>query len=395
MSEFLPLIENMSASDAGVRQLFGDAGTSVRPSASRARSPQYLLAFARTMEFMEQVVTGQRPSYHLKEALSTSDFPGLFGDILDRQLLANYQEAPYSYSNYSKISTVNDFRLVKRIRMDGAQSALPVVPEGSEYPATTLSSSFYTFQVQKHGKRMPFTWETLIDDDLGALSDIPQRFGVAARRSIERFATTLFTGSTGPNTTFFSTANKNQVITTNGALSNNPALSVPGLQSAMIVLANQKDNDGEPITIEAMELVVSPSQQIIAENILNATQLWLNDAGGTANERLISQNWMKGRVRLSVNSYLPVVDTTTGTTAWYLFASPSNGRPAIEIGFLRGHETPELFMKAPNAVRIGGGNVDPTDGDFDTDTIQYKVRFCFGGTLEDPRMSVVSLGTGS
>lgn len=50
----------------------------------------------------------------------------------------------------------------------------------------------------------------------------------------------------------------------------------------------------------------------------------------------------------------------------------------MEIGFLTGHETPELFMQSPNAVRVGGGAVDPMDGDFRTDSIDWKVRYVFG-----------------
>jgi hypothetical protein len=40
-----------------------------------------------------------------------------------------------------------------------------------------------------------------------------------------------------------------------------------------------------------------------------------------------------------------------------------------------------LFVKSPNAIRVGGGPVAAEDGDFDTDGVAYKVRHCFGGTL--------------
>jgi hypothetical protein len=42
-------------------------------------------------------------------------------------------------------------------------------------------------------------------------------------------------------------------------------------------------------------------------------------------------------------------------------------------------------------VRVGGGGVNPTDGDFDTDTAEYKVRHVLGGTLMDPKAAVASL----
>jgi hypothetical protein len=55
-----------------------------------------------------------------------------------------------------------------------------------------------------------------------------------------------------------------------------------------------------------------------------------------------------------------------------------------------------MFMKAPNALRIGGGGmVDPMAGDYDSDGLEYKIRHVLGGTLMDPKMAVASNGSGS
>lgn len=393
--EMLELIESVRAESADVQKLFAAGEGEKRIVRTGARSPQYMQKLAETAKFLSDLVTGRRPAYQLREALTTSDFPNLFGDILDRQVLANYQEAPQSYRNYVHISSVSDFRTVKRFRVDGSEAILAPVAQQAEYPESKLVDAAYSYTVGKYGRRIPFAWETMINDDLQALQNIPQRFGKAARRSEEKFATQLFVSSTGPNATLYSSGNKNIVSTANGAATTNPALSINGLQDAMITLFNQVDTEGEPIAIEAIELVVPPALFIQAQNILNSTQLWLNENGGTTNSRLISQNWMKGMVRLNTNYYLPIVDTTHGATSWYLFASPSNGRPALEMGFLRGHENPELFMKQPNSQRIGGGMANPADGDFDTDSLHYKIRHVFGGARLDPAMTVSSNGSGS
>ena len=146
---------------------------------------------------------------------------------------------------------------------------------------------------------------------------------------------------------------------------------------------------------------------------MSATQVWMNDQGGTIGaegslQRLLADNWAKNVVKPAKNYYLPVVDTTHGNTGWYLFASPSNGRPALQQSFLRGRTGPEMFMKAANSVAIGegvmgpgngvmpgSGNVNPMDGDFDTDSIMYKIRHVLGGTLLDPIMAVASNGSDS
>jgi hypothetical protein len=267
---------------------------------------------------------------------------------------------------------------------------------------------------------MDISWEATINDDLDALKDFPALLGQAARRTEEERVTKLYSGASGPNGTFFSAGNLNTVTTAQFAFvtTNNPPLSVVALQWAMQIAAMQLDLDGMPISIEGWTLVVPPALDIVARNIVNAVQIWMNDQGGTvidpssggntSGQRLITKNWAAGRVSPVVNSFAPIVNTTNGNTAWYLFADPGRGRPALQQSFLRGHEMPEMFMKSPNSMAIGegalgpgnapgtvGNMASPYDGDFDTDSMAYKIRHVLGGTLLDPKMAVASTGAGS
>lgn len=404
---FLDVVETYNQESASVHALFGsetsDGSRSVSASrrAADVRWNDRLLKFA---EVLSKVQSGRLPNWVLKEAMTTADFPLLFGDVIDRAILANYQATNNTWRNYCHYSTVADFRTVHRFAMNGSESLLPTVAQNNEYPESALSDLQYSYQIGKYGRRVPFAWEAMINDDLNGLKDIPARLGRAAARTEEYFATSLFVSSSGPNSTFFSDSNKNKVDTTNGASSTNPALSIGGLQDAMLVLANQRDVDGQPIFIDAVELVVPPALEVTANNILHADNLWLGgfgqspsgpNGGGTQSQMLMVANWMRNRMRLNVNYYLPYIDTTHGNTSWYLFASPDATRPAIEIGHLRGHESPETFVKAPTSMRVGGGAADPMDGDFDTDSIVYKIRHVMGGVLMDPRMAVASNGSGS
>lgn len=386
MPEFLEVLETIRAEEASVTRLFNGEGRGVR---SHRQTPEYAAKLSEAAQLVADVMRGRRRAHVLLEAMSTSDFPQLFGDILDRQVLAAYQETPRTWQNYCKRSTVRDFRTVKRFRVDGGEAVLEAVAEGAPYPESSVTDDEYTWSVAKYGRRMPFTWESMINDDLQALKDIPERLGRAARRSEEKFATQLFVDTNGPHASLYTVGNGNIVT-------GNPALSVAGLQTAFTVLSAMRDSDGEPILIDAVELVVPPALQVVAQNILNATEVWLTGNGGTTTQEMHTTNWMRSKVRLSVNPYIPIVAATAdGNTSWYLFANPNNGRPALEMGFLRGHEEPEIFMKTSNAQRVGGGAVDPMDGDFDTDAVDYKVRHVFGGGRIDPRMTVASEGDGS
>lgn len=385
--QLLDLIETYNAQDATAERLYAREGRRVRGGRN---TPQYKQSLLEAARLYEGVLSGRIPGHRLAEAMTTSDFSLLFGDIIDRQMLASYQHMPVMWQSIAKRGRVRDFRTVDRFAVNGGEAVLSEVKEASEYPAASVSDARYQYQVKKYGKRLPFSWESFINDDLDALRDMPTRLANSARFSEERFVTDLFAGTTGPDGTFFASGNNNIVTA-------NPALSVAGLTTAFTVLAAQVDTDGNPIYLGNVILVVPPALKITANNILNATEILAADGGGdgTGNNQLRVANWLKNDVSVVVDPWLPIVSTTNGNTSWYLFADPNVGRPAMEIGFLSGHETPELFMKSPNATRVGGGTVDPMDGDFDTDSIDHKVRHVFGGVLLDPKSGVASNGTGS
>jgi len=389
-NETLEEVAFFARSKASEKTLYEGDGTSLsRRTRKASANPRYQKAFIEALDLYEKVVGGsRRAALDFQEAMTTSDFSFLFGDIIDRQMLASYQSMPVQWTTLARQGRVRDFRTVKRYTLDGAESVLEPVGEQSEYPAASLSDAEYDYKVGKFGRRVPLSWETLVNDDLDAFASIPQRLGTAARRSEEKFATGLYAKSTGPDSTFFAAGNANLT---------DVQLTIAGLQEAMRMLGEQTDTEGDPIYIDAVTLVVPPSLKVAANNIINATEILAATGGGNGveNDQLRVTNWMRNDVSVIVNPWLPIIDQTTGSTAWYLFANPTAGRPAMEIGRLIGHEAPELFQKSPNATRVGGGLVDPTDGDFDSDSVEWKVRHVMGGTLMDPKSALASTGTGS
>ena len=389
MAELLEVIESFKAEQASVGKLFGGEGRRVQEAAQAHQLHAEKLVEA--MDFLDAIESGRKPMHLLQEAMTTSDFPLLFADILDRQLLATYEETQPTWQAYCKRGTVRDFRNVKRFAVDGAESTLDPVKERSEYPEDELRTSKDEYSVKKYGRRLDLSWETLINDDLDSFRDIPARLGRAARRSESKFATGLFVDANGPHASLYTVGNANKVT-------GNPVLSIDGLQKAFLTLANQKDTDGEPIVIDGVTLVVPPALEVTARNILNAIHIEMTDQGGSASQKLIAQNWMSNRVTLQVEPYIPIVaSSANGNTSWFLFANPGTGRPALELGFLRGHEEPALYERMPNARRVSGGG-DAMES-FEDDSRAWRIRHVFGGTrltsTGGAKATVASNGSGS
>src|SRR5262245_43009555 len=254
-------MESIRAEEASVDRLFNaDAGDVRVGRGARRSNPRYSELLLEAARLVSDVLNGRKKVHYLQEAMTTSDFPLLFGDILDRQLLANYRETPQTFRSYIKVAQVRDFRTVNRFAINGGEArlqAVGTVPEATEYPYDKLSEARYQYAVQKYGKKYRYTWEDMVNDDLEALRDTPERMGRSARRTEEFFATDLFVGTAGPDGTFFAGGNANVVTS-------NPALSITALQTAFQVLAAQTDSDGEPIDIGMAHLVVPPALEVTA-----------------------------------------------------------------------------------------------------------------------------------
>ncbi|OLT24408.1 hypothetical protein BJF79_13785 [Actinomadura sp. CNU-125] len=304
--DVLGSVGQVDASKASEAALYEGEGRSVsgraRANRGRGESPAYRRGLLEVANLYQRVIAGDRyAGLQFAENMSTSDFSNLFGDILDRQILARYQSMPVQWTSIAKRGRVRDFRQVRRYTLDGAEATLGRVKELTEYPAASLTDGVYTYSVGKYGRRVALSWEDLINDDLDAFASIPDRLGNAARRTEERFVTDLYASATGPDSTFFSAGNANLV--TAGASS---ALSISSLQDAYTLLASQVDDDGAPIYIESAVLVVPPALKVTAMNILNATEILAATGGGdgTGNDQLRTTNWMRNDVSLVVNPWL-------------------------------------------------------------------------------------------
>lgn len=324
------------------------------------------------------------------ESMSTSDFASLTDNLLDRALLANFQSYPTTYDKVAKLNrNVKDFRQIRRYMQEGGQSVYDAVPEGAGFNRKHFSQSAVNYTVAKYVAGAGFTWEAAINDDLGIFEDLPNRLSFGGYNSIEKYVTSLYVGTTGLNTSLY-TSGEGNIVTSNAAL------SLTALGTAIGQMMSQVDDEGNPIVISNLRLVVPPGLYVTAMNLKKMIQGVdvVGGNAGTSATKIRVEPWIAAMFEVVMNPWIPIIATTNGATSWYLFASPTVGRPAIEVGFLNGFDTPQLFKKAPNTMRAGGG-IDPSMGDFEVMTSEYKTLVVYGGTQVEPKMSMGSNGSGS
>lgn len=373
MPEFLQLMENWNG--------FSPLGSHVIDEAAVAKVVDLVANKDR--------LPAHRWEYLMKEVITTSDFPTLFGVAIDRQMLAAYQAVMADWRSYVKVSRLPNFNTHTRHKVYGNDNLLPEVAEKGEYLVGDEGTGYYSLQLKKYGRQFDISWEALINDSMGAFADMPERFARAAVRSEARFVTGLYSSAAGPNVALFGAPIADvdgQNVTNLGVL----PLTIANLEATLALMALQTDPNGEPISVRGVHLVVPPQLEFTARQILTSAQkMWVDVQGGAGativpypTTSVIPQLGIK----LHVDPYLPVVDATaTDDTTWYVFAEPSEGA-ALEFAFLTGHEQPEICMKASDKVAVGGAAaINAFEGDFATDNIFYRVRHVFGGVQLDPR----------
>ena len=379
---FTPAVQRIDAETASLHEAFG--GQRKVSSRIPRRDPNWERQLVEAEAFVADIARGRRPLHHFTEAMTTSDFPLLFADSLDRQLYGAYEATAPTWMNYARPATVNSFLKVKRFATSGVRGLLKKVGEGAEHERRSQTEAEYEYAVDKYEAGFALTWETMINDDLGAFMRLPQDLADSSRDSEEEFVTRLFCGVSGPDTTVYTSGNENFIDASAAA-----PLTRDNLQAAITTLLKRKDDKGNPIAIRAVELVVGPGLALEAEEIVNTSQYRIVEANG--NVRIITGNGVGANLRISVNFWIPAVATTEhADTSWWLFANPSGPRPALEFGRLRGYEAPALYEKVPDMRRVGGGE-EPFS--FDTEASEKKIRHVYGGAFVDPKMTMGSTGS--
>lgn len=332
---------------------------------------------------------GNRGRDMIIEAFSTSDFPLAFGWYTDLATLNAYAETPAVWDAFLKRSVLPDYRAAARDRIQGLDTPMNGVAELENYQtdAKLTGARDTSLQVKKYGRTFNLSFEASVNDVLKQLGDIPQRFARAARRTEQYQVASAYVA----NGTLYTSGQGNK---------GTGQLTPTQVRTALGFMMSQLDANGNPIEIGMVTLVVSPQLEITADALLGATNLIfdLNPSAGTQKWRYETKNFLMPRLNRVTDYYMPIIDASHGATSWYLFADPSVLQ-AGEVGFLQGHETPELFMRSPDAIRLsdgtGGGLANPLDGSFANDALAYKIRHNVGVTTYEPKATYWSDGTGA
>ncbi|MCC5996499.1 MAG: Mu-like prophage major head subunit gpT family protein [Oceanicaulis sp.] len=285
---------------------------------------------------------------------TTSDFPQIFADTANRELRQAYEAAPAVLKTVARQSSARDFRARARLQLSGAPT-LEKVNEAGEYKYGTMSEAGESYRIDTFGRIVGLSRQAIINDDVGAFTDLAGKFGQAAAEFEAQFLVDLLESNSGAgpvmsdDKTLFH-ADHGNLASSGAALAGDDGQDA--LSAARLSMRKRTGLDGKPINAAPRYLVVPPELETDAERLLAAIQP----------AKSSDVNPFGGKLELLVEARL------SSAIRWFVVADPAR-LEGLEYAYLQGSEGPQTETRAG----------------FEVDGVEVKVRLDFGGGFTDYR----------
>jgi hypothetical protein len=388
---------------------------------------------------------GKKAMARMQEADSTS-FSYALGFSMQRRMLRDYKTIDPLWRRIASVTNVPDFKLQERIRWGGF-GQLPQVLDARTSAGTPIDSTTptypelgfpqdqeSTYAVATKGGIVTLTRRMIIDDDLNVLTKIPGKIGRAAANTLNRFvfdlmlnvsAGTINGGTIYDAIALYATAHKNYrtaalshdnlknllddmyhqgefgtktLITDNPLTSGATTINVTAGTGQYFKAGDMLWAEGEmmlvssvstdALTVTRGQFGTSGAAHVLSTPLYKVTEilalqnpiLWvprsLRSVALALKNSPMNPEGAEQEVNTIRDSFEPIVSPFLrgDENNFYLSARPEDVE-GIEIGFLQGKEEPEILVQD-----------QPTQGNvFQYDTIRYKVRHEYGGSVVDFR----------
>ncbi len=298
----------------------------------------------------------------LEAAFSSASLPGILSNVANKVLLEGFLTMDDTWKKIVKIASVNNFQQHRRYRMNGAFKFEKVGPDG-EVKHGQISEQQFSQRLDTHAIMFALTRQMIIDDDLGAFTEIPRGIGIGAGEAINDalWGCVLSNSVQKDGKRFFSTEHKNLV---SGA---DAKLGIGGLTKAELAFSEQERVPGRPLGIPAKILLVPSALKVVAETLMKS--LTVNETTETNQPKPVD-NPHAGKYEVVSTPYLSAKLNKNGSAAaWYLLADPLR-LAALEVAFLGGQDRP---------------TVERADADFNILGVQFRGYIDFGVKEQDHR----------
>lgn len=286
-------------------------------------------------EEMIRAAIGSRPRIRAAGS-SGGSLTNIFTTSVNAVLLTTYMEATDTTAGWVREADVADFKTNERPRMTKGPN-LVKLPRGGEADHATRSDVGESYKIARYSRQFFMDEQDFIDDSLGALTDMPTEFGLAAARLRPDLVYAILLAN--PTLTATSLA----LCSTNAAQGNKlttAALAAAKLKAAAAAMRLFRENSVN-LNLMPSHLIVPPTLEFTAYELVNSTENIIAGTAGSVTERGNINTLQRLGLTVVADARLEngVTDPDSGTaysgssSTWWLASAMAH---TIEVGYLRG-----------------------------------------------------------
>lgn len=272
----------------------------------------------------------------------TAAFPSIMDQAINKSYKAGYERVPVTFDKWTAKGSLSDFKTQDNYYVAGTAGEFFEVPENGELKQDVpKDEKLPSRQLKTFGRQFTMSRKAFINDDIGYITTIPQRYAASAKKTINTQVYRALTQNPViyDGSQLFCAAHKNIIAA-------GTDFTVEAAQKIIMMLQLQKDQFDEPIIIRPAFWVVPVGYAFKIQSVLWSQTL--NTEGNTqAYNPLYAYR----------NSITPIEDPTLnaliGTDKampWYLVADKSDA-PVIQVDYLNGQEIPTIRrMEKPGTL---------------------------------------------
>ena len=256
----------------------------------------------------------------VREALTgTGAFPGILSNVAHKSMAQAYQSAPTTYQFWTAQGSNSDFKDATRYRLSEADT-LEKLNESGEFQAGGVTEGAAKTSIATYGRMFSLTRQAIINDDMGALQQIPAIYGAAARRMINKMVYKMLQSNPKvEGAQLFHADHKNLCA---------EDISIEGLAKMKAAMAKQKNIKGaEYLNIQPAFLICPVELEVQAAQLISSV---VDPTKANATPNPFAN-------KMTVISEPELEDAE----AFYL-AAAAGIAPTIEVTSLNGNLTPTM-----------------------------------------------------
>ena len=256
----------------------------------------------------------------VREALTgTGAFPGILSNVAHKSMAQAYQSAPTTYQLWTARGSNSDFKDAPRYRLSEADT-LEKLNESGEFKAGGITEGAAKTSIATYGRMFSLTRQAIINDDMGALQQLPAIYGAAARRMINKMVYKLLKANP--------TIEGDPLFSNNHNTLHVVDISIEGLAKMKAAMAKQKNIKGEEyLNIQPAFLICPVELEVQAAQLISSV---VDPTKANATPNPFAN-------KMTVISEPELEDEKT-----FYLAAAAGIAPTIEVTSLNGNLTPAM-----------------------------------------------------